>query len=100
MIISPASKLKLDFFLEKTKKIPWIMATHAFGFFLIFLAIELILGLFLLYYYIFLPSTQQASITNPPQQFQEKTYQSVLDQWKARQDSLANDAKQSYINPF
>ena len=84
----------------RLKKMPWIIATHAFGFFLILLVFELLLGAFLLYQYIFLPTTQQIDMVSPPKQFQEKTYQSVIDEWKARQDALNADASQVYTNPF
>ncbi len=82
------------------KKIPWLLASHAFLFILVFVCLELVLGELLFYHYVSSPAHQQIQVTDTPAAFGEKTYQSVLGEWAKRQNVIDNFSQEKYNNPF
>ena len=69
---------------EKIKKILWVLGFHAFSLILLIILIEVILGGFIFYKYVFLAQDQESKITENIIRFDDKTYQNVLEQLQAR----------------
>lgn len=85
---------------QTIKKTPWFLGSHAFAFILLFVALELLLGGFLFYHYILSEKSGNVELVQTPETFQEKTYQSVLQEWKKRETFFERAGDQAYNNPF
>lgn len=101
--------MKLDFHqlltyiilrVAKAKKILWIIGEHAFLTILIIILLELILGGFLFYNYVFLAESKESEITNYSFQFKEDIYQKILQQWDERGWKLQKSSEKEYTSPF
>lgn len=67
------------------KKIPWVLANHAFLAIMICVALELLLGGWLFYRYAASVTVQDPLAIENPVVFKEAVYQSVLKEWRARE---------------
>ena len=67
-------KIKTD----KIKKIPWVLASHAFLIILLFILLNLILGVYLFYKYVILVEIEQQKIAEKDIKFEYNAYQQVL----------------------
>ncbi|OGZ66689.1 MAG: hypothetical protein A3C50_02265 [Candidatus Staskawiczbacteria bacterium RIFCSPHIGHO2_02_FULL_43_16] len=82
------------------KKLPWVLARHAFLFILLFVVLEAVIGTFLFYAYIFVPKTKNTEMVDSPETFQEKTYRSVLEAWEKRDAIIESSPQEEYNDPF
>ena len=78
----------LDIYIKKIKKIPWILGKNVFLCILIFTLIDILIGGFLLYKYMFLIDAEESEITSI--KFQENIYKSVLKEWENRENISIN----------
>jgi len=88
-------KIKLFF-----KKFPRVLGENSFLTFLGLLFVSLVLGIFVFYKFSFLVSKEKPEITEESLQFQEKTYQAVLDEWQKRDKRLLEINLKLYPDPF
>ena len=85
---------------NKTKKIFWILGMHAFLVIVIIVLLELFLGGFLFYRYVFLAERKEPEIVDHSFQFKEGAYQEILDQWDQRDLRLQESLEKEYQSPF
>lgn len=85
---------------KSAKNIVWFLAQNSFLFILIFVLLEVLLAEILFYQYVSLPKVKDPEITQLPVRFKKEVYQSVLDNWKKRDESFADTKSDSYPNPF
>jgi len=92
----------LDAYKKKIKRIPWILGKNAFFCILILILIDILIGGFVFYQYVFLIETKASENISISNKFQENTYQSILKEWKNRENILENFllSEQSYNDPF
>jgi hypothetical protein len=86
--------------LASTKKILWVVGRHAFLAVLILIFLNVILGGFLFYKYIYLAEKESMAVDTPAFQFDENSYQKVLIQWESRDKNLQEFLQKNYSNPF
>ncbi len=82
------------------KKIPWIVAKHAFMVLLVLILLDFFLGEYLFYHYVVIPKTQGPEYVMQPVMFKQKMYESVLGQRQKREEFFANPKAHSYSDPF
>lgn len=84
-----------------TKLLIWFIGTHIFLTVLFLIFIDLILGLFLFYKYVYVAQNQDLEIiSNQTILLDEKKYQLVLDEWEKREETFDNKEIQNIISPF
>lgn len=86
--------------IEKIKKVPWILGSHAFSIILILVLLDLILGEFLLYKYALLVKKEEPKITENIIKFEYSDYQKILEEWQAREQKFKEFSVEKYSNPF
>jgi len=84
-------KFSLPSILAGIKKIPWILGRCAFSVVLILIAIDLILGVMLVYNYIFAVEASQPQTTESPSTFKSDIYKGILKEWQVRDQKLQNN---------
>src|SRR3990167_4840513 len=67
----------LDAYKKKIKRIPWILGKNAFFCILILILIDILIGGFVFYQYVFLIETKELENISISNKFQESTYQSI-----------------------
>ena len=87
-------------YMGRIKRIPWVIGIHAFQCILILILVELMLGGLLFYQYIFLPKNSDPEIATYADKFGERTYQSILKEWKERESFFENIKQENYPDPF
>lgn len=93
--IKKLDKIKLFF-----KKLPKILAEHAFLASLILIFVSLVLGGFVFYRYYTLAQVSEPLIIKGWVEFDEEIYQEVLGEQKTRQERFEAVGLQEYPNPF
>ena len=58
----------------------WVLGLHAFSFILLLIFIDLLIGCFISYEYVFLADRQAPQITKPVLKFDDKAYKRVLEE--------------------
>lgn len=86
--------------IEKIKKIPWVLGSHAFSIILILILLDLILGEFLLYKYALLVKKEEPKIIENIIKFEYSDYQKFLEEWQTREQKFKDSAVEKYSNPF
>lgn len=92
--------MKNCFYLEKTKKIPWMLAKYAFVVVLMLILIDIILGGLLLYKCVVLVKLESLQSDKNPLEFKEDVYKEILEQWKTEEQKLQEKLERNYLNPF
>jgi hypothetical protein len=85
---------------NSAKNIVWFLAQGAFFFILIFILLEILLGEFLFYQYVFLAKTKEPEVTTLPVRFKKEIYQSVVKEWESRENAFNATKRETYTNPF
>ena len=83
--LSPASVLL------GIKKVPWILGRYAFPVVIFLIALDLVLGVVVIYNYIFLVKVEQLQITESPSAFKSDIYKEILKEWQSRDQRLQNN---------
>ena len=81
------------------KKILWFLARDAFLFAISLVLIAVVIGQLLFYTYIMLPEVEELHGEGVAK-FQEKTYNSIIEEWAKREAMFANLSSLNYQNPF
>lgn len=68
----------------KIKKALWILGLHAFSLILFLVLVDIILGGFIFYKYVFLTEKEEPKVTENIFKFDTKTYQDVLKELQTR----------------
>lgn len=91
-----------DIYIKKIKKIPWILGKHAFLCVLMLILIDIFIGGFLFYKYIYIIETEEISNLSISSKFQEDIYKSILEEWQNRENILVNLPlmDKNYTDPF
>jgi len=87
-------------FLSSIKKVLLVIGKRAFLVILLLVLLELIVGEFLFYQYAVLVKFKEPQVSVIPTRFKEDVYQSVLKEWKHRDDIFNNVIEENYSNPF
>jgi len=69
----------------KAKKILWTIGLHAFSLIIFFVFIDFIIGSFIFYKYVFLVERQKPIVTGNIIKFNDKAYQAVLGELRAKE---------------
>lgn len=93
-------KINLNKIKEFLKKLPEILASHVFLTFLGFLFISLIIGIIIFYQQKILIERGILKVVEKPLEFEQKTYQKVLDIWREREKRFKETDFKKYLNPF
>jgi len=93
-------RIKLKNIENFLKKLPRALGENTFITLLGFLLLSLILGTFVFYQYSILAEREKPEVTETPLQFQEKTYQTTLNEWKTRTERFSGADLKEYPNPF
>lgn len=81
-------------------KVVWTVGVRAFWVVLFFIMLDVLLGAFLFYKYIYAVQAEKPAIDVSLFKFDETAYKSVLSQWQARQENMEEFSKNTYPNPF
>lgn len=85
----------------KIKELPWSIGIHAFSVILLLILLDLILGAFLFYKYIYLIKNQNPVVINNQNiLIEEKKYQQILDEWKKREETFNGVEQEEIQSPF
>lgn len=82
------------------KKVPWLLAQHAFLTILACLAVELLIGELLFYKYAASVNIQEPLALQSPVVFKEAAYQAVVKEWQERQAASSTNGQENISNPF
>ncbi|MCX6718590.1 MAG: hypothetical protein NTY81_03265 [Candidatus Staskawiczbacteria bacterium] len=85
---------------ERIKKILWFLGLHAFALILFLIFTGFILGGFIFYKYVFLAEKEASVGAENILKFDEKSYQDVLKELQAREESNEEPATASPTNPL
>ncbi len=85
---------------DKIKKTLWILGSHAFLIILLFILLNLILGVFLFYKYVILVEIKEPEIIGRTVNFKYNIYQEVLKDWQIKGQSFEEFPDKKYLNPF
>ncbi len=91
---------RLNAYKKKIEVLPWIIGTHAFLSILIFILLDIILGMILFFNYALLAKFEAPENVVISTKLQESTYRSVLDSLQARENVFNNSSKENYTDPF
>lgn len=83
----------------RIKKILWILGSRAFFLILFFVFLDFILGGFIFYKYVFLAVREESKVAENVLKFDVKTYQEVLGELQARDQSNKESSTASQPNP-
>lgn len=86
--------------LANAKKILWIIGRRAFAVVLILILIDILLGGFLFYKYIFLAEKEKPNVDGAYFRFDDDSYQKILTQWQSRDQKLKDFLQKNYPSPF
>ncbi len=84
---------------EKIKKIPWLLASHAFSIILLLIVLSLVLGVWVFYNYVTLAKVKTSRTVEKNTEFQYNTYEQIMATWQAREKTVQESGK-TYSNPF
>ena len=84
----------------KTKEILWILGLHAFLIILLLVFLDIIFGGFILYRYVFLAEKEEPVATGSVIKFDSKSYQDVLEELQAREQSAVGFPAASQSESF
>lgn len=92
----------LDIYIRKIQKVLWILGKRAFLCILILILIDILIGGFLFYKYVFLIENKEIENISAPNKFQENIYISVVEEWQNRGNILDNLSSfdENYTDPF
>jgi|APFre7841882654_1041346.scaffolds.fasta_scaffold03004_1 hypothetical protein len=93
-------KLKIDKIENFFKKLPWILAGHAFLSFLLLFIIILIVSAIIFYKYSILVQKIEPNVTEKSLQFKKGDYQKVLEIWQERDKKFQEAKSDIFPNPF
>lgn len=82
------------------KKIPWMLATHAFLTILFLILITLLAGEALFYQYVVLAEGIQQDTVEKNTKFRYDAYEQVLNQWQLAEQDFELSKNTPYLNPF
>ncbi|MGH7240496.1 MAG: hypothetical protein ACREHG_10610 [Candidatus Saccharimonadales bacterium] len=82
------------------KKSIWFVGRHAFPFMILFIAINVIVALLMLQYFLLLPQTVSLFPDAPPPVFDKGLYQRVVTAQQARGAQAAQNIQSLYQDPF
>ena len=82
------------------RKVPLMIASHAFLIILASIFIYTIVGVALFYQYTQAITVQAGETTSSNASFDNAGYQAILKIWQANQQNLQQNASQTYSNPF
>lgn len=90
----------LKIIIGKLKKIPAVLASHAFSIILLFTLINAITATVLWYVYVVLVQANTPQIMDKMFKFKYDTYQQVVQSWQAQETLLRESADKKFTNPF
>lgn len=94
--IPPILQIKKD----KIKKIPWVLASHAFLVILICIALFLLASMALFWQYILVVKNQVPEGIAQTTEFEYNAYEKILKEWETKERIFQETSDINYINPF
>ncbi|GEM_PF-2879456 len=86
--------------IKNIKKVFWFLGAHIFIFILIFILLDMLFGIFLLYEYAIWPQQREPEVMANTLKFQDKAYQEVLRELQSREEKFGSVLEGNYLNPF
>ena len=97
-------KLSFNIKFDKVKKIfaklPRTLAENSFPVILLLFFVSLVLGGFIYYEYVFLVKNREPQLLAKPFRIDERAYQTILDEWQARENIFQEVSLKQYPDPF
>lgn len=95
------SKIKIfNIKTDEIKKIPWVLGLNAFWIIIFLVFIEIAVGEFLFYKYVFLVEKDELKTVDYNLKFKNNIYQSVLEKWQEKDQKFEDYKIEQYSNPF
>lgn len=85
---------------DKIKKMPWVLGLNAFWIIIFLIFIEIAVGEFLFYKYVFLVETNESKVVDYNLKFKNNIYQKVLEKWEEKNQRFEDYQIEQYSNPF
>lgn len=82
------------------KKLPRFLGRHVFGFVLLLIFSDIIIGGIFYYKYVYVVNHSEPETVPSQVSFDKKKYQQILDYWKKREIIFNSTEKQNIKNPF
>lgn len=86
--------------LDIIKKIPLILAQHAFLVMLIFILFYLVFAVFIFYQYVILVEINYGKNSLKNTQFEYNAYQKILEEWQTKDQIFQQSLLSKPLNPF
>ncbi len=99
-MIKPVLNSNARAYLKKMENTPLVLGVHAFWVVLALVLLDIVIGVFFFYNYIFLAEFSKPAGSAVPVKFQEKTYKEVQSQWASREIIFYGDSVDEYSDPF
>lgn len=93
-------RIKLNKIESFLKKLPRNLGENSLFTLLGLLLLSLILGIFVFYQYIILAERETPEVIEKPLRFEEKTHQTILNEWRERTERFLEADLEEYPNPF
>lgn len=93
-------KIKFNKIKKSFKRIPKILAVHSFMTILVLFLFSLALGGLIYYEYFILVKTIEPQIVKRPIQFEEETFQKILNEWQEREKRFEETDSKEYLDLF
>jgi len=97
------SNLNTKNLFEKIKNVKpplWFLGMHIFIFILIFILLDILFGVFLLYEYAILAQRREPEVAINALKFKSDAYQEVLGELQAREQKFGSISEKKYSSPF
>jgi len=86
--------------LASLKRILWLIGRHAFSVIIILILVDMLIGGYMFYKYIYSAEREKNSASKATFKFKEDAYQKILSQWQDRDQKLSNFSQKTYPDPF
>ncbi len=90
----------VNFLKTESKKVLLMLGKDAFSVVLILIILEIIFAEFLFYKYVLAVEIVDLTAADTSVTFQKNVYESVLQEWQAREDFLKNRSQDKLSDPF
>jgi len=85
---------------DKIKNAPWVLGLNAFWIIIFLIFVEIAVGEFLFYKYVFLVGNNELKTIDYNLKFKNNIYQRVLEKWQEKNQTFEDYQIEQYSNPF
>ena len=85
---------------EKIKEFIWAIGNHAFLAIIILIFIDILIGGWMSYKYVYLSERKNIEVDGAFFKFKDDAYQNILQKWEKRDNDLQESLEKNYSDPF